>query len=326
MNLRCSFCSLLLIAGGLHAQINLDSGLVAHWELDGNALDSGPGLYHGTPHGPLAADDRFGNPNSAYLFNGASDFVALPPVFSTPPTAVTFSAWFKIPIDQPEGKLIHHGQHGEFQMFTDTNTLFVAVHLGTDLPTGWVLASQKFVDDFWHFAAGRYEEGQFLDLYFDGQIAATTALPALSMMDPGPNFQAALGKYRYNNIQHYGGLLDDVRIYDRALSNAELDSLAGGMFSTAVAERPAPGGLELLQNQPNPASGRTTLSYRLPVPGPVSLRLHDLHGRLVSELEHGTRAAGMHTCTVDLGNVGPGVYFYTLRSAGSVLTRKLVVE
>ncbi|MDX9750612.1 MAG: T9SS type A sorting domain-containing protein [Flavobacteriales bacterium] len=102
-------------------------------------------------------------------------------------------------------------------------------------------------------------------------------------------------------------------------------ALAGDMF-TAIAGHPAPAVLELLQNQPNPASGRTTIAYRLPLPGPVSLRLHDLHGRLVSELEHGTRAAGMHTRTVDLSTVEPGVYFYTLRSAETLHTRKLVVE
>lgn len=317
--------SLFLIAGGLHAQIALDSGLIAHWELDDNALDSGPNMFHGTANGPVAANDRFGNPNSAYQFNGTSAFVALPTVFTTPPSTVTFSAWFKVPVSYPEGKMIHHGDNGEFQMFTDSNTLFVAVHLGTDLPTGWIVATQKFVDDHWHFAAGRYEYGQLLELYFDGIIVASTPATSVAMMDPGPNFQGSLGKYRYTNIQYYAGLLDDVRIYDRALSNAELDSLAGPMF-TSVPERSASTGLELFQNQPNPTHGSTSISFHQPSSGPVSLRVYDLNGRLLAEVANGTLSAGTHAYNVDLSKVGAGVYFYELRSSGSVLTRKLLVE
>ena len=256
---------------------------MAHWELDDNVLDSSPNFHNGSAFGPIAVDDRFGNPSSAYEFNGVSDYVSLPTLWPTPPDAVTFSCWFKAPITNTQGKLIIHGDNGEFQMFTDSNKLTVAVHLGTNLPTGWIWASQKFVDDSWHFAAGRYEYGQQLELYFDGMIVEDTIAPQVAMMDPGPNFPAALGKYVYNNFQYYGGLLDDVRIYDRALSNAELDSLTGGIF-TSIPQQSAASGMELFQNQPNPANG------------------------------------------VDLSNVGAGVYLYELRSAGSVLTRKLLVE
>lgn len=325
MKTLSSFCLLFLLTGGLHAQVDLDSGLIAHWELDDNALDSGPYAFNGTAYGPLATNDRFGNPASAYQFNGTTDYISLPTVFTTPPVAVTFSAWFKVPITNPQGKLVIHGDNGEFQMFTDTNTLVVGVHLGNDLPTGWEVATQKFVDDHWHFAAGRYEYGQQLELYFDGMIVASTTLPAVAMMDPGPNFLACMGKYRYSSIQYYAGLLDDVRIYDRALSNAELDSLYGDLYAS-VPERSATAGLALFQNQPNPAQGSTTISFRQPAAGPVSLRLYDLNGRLLTELENGTRSAGTHAYNVDLSNVAPGVYLYELRSSGSVLTHRLLVE
>ncbi|MBK9420967.1 MAG: T9SS type A sorting domain-containing protein [Flavobacteriales bacterium] len=325
MKTLSTFAIGFLITGGLHAQIALDSGLVAHWELDNNALDAGPNFFNGTAVGPVAAEDRFGVPASAYQFNGTSDYVDLPTVFTTPPEAVTFSAWFRVPITYPEGKLIHHADKGEFSMYTDSNALVVAVHLGTDLPNGWIWTSQKFGNDHWHFAAGRWEYGQSLELYFDGVIVASVPAPDMAMMDPGPNFLASLGKYRYSGVSYYAGLLDDVRIYDRALSNAELDSLNGN-FSTAAPQQPASTGVELFQNQPNPASSSTTITFEQPTAGPVSLRVYDLNGKLLTELENATLPAGKHSYTVDLSNVGAGVYFCELRSNGSVLTRKLLVE
>lgn len=323
---RCSsLCLPVLIAGGLHAQINLDSGLVAHWELNDNALDQSPNLNNGTAYGPIAASDRYGAAAGAYQFNGTSDHIVIPDLWATPPDAVTWTAWFKVPTTYAEGKLIHHGDNGEFQMYTDSNSLSVAVHLGNDMPTGWLVARQKFVDDHWHFAAGRWVNGQQLELYYDGGVVATIAAPPGSLMDVGPLFPSALGKYRYNNTSHYAGLLDDVRIYDRFVNNAELDSLYGALYAS-VPERTAATGMELFQSQPNPANGSTTLSFNLPSAGPVSLRLCDLNGRVVKDLENRTLSPGMHAYTVDLSDVGSGVYFYALRSTGSLLTRNLLVE
>ena len=325
MKTLSAFCLLLSIATGLHAQVDLDFGLVAHWELDSNALDSGPNLHHGTVAGPLATNDRFGNPYSAYQFNGIPDCVNLPPVFGTLPTAVTFSCWFKAPTSNPEGKLIHHGQSGEFSLWTNTDTVVVAVHLGDFLPEGWIWVAQKFVDDNWHFIAGRWEYGQMLEMYYDGQVVASTPAPAVHMMDPGPQFTASLGKYRYSNVAYYRGFLDDVRIYERALSDEELGVLFGG-FTTSVPQTSAASGLELFQNQPSPATGSTTISFTQPSAGAVSLRVFDLNGRLVKELENATLSSGTHSYTMDLSMVDAGVYLYELRSSGSVLSRKLLVE
>lgn len=110
MKLLSIFCFLSLTAGGLQAQIALDSGLVAHWELDDNVLDSSPNFHNGTAVGPTAIDDRFGNSSSAYAFNGTTDYVSLPTLWATPPDAVIFSCWFRSTTTNPQGKLILHGR------------------------------------------------------------------------------------------------------------------------------------------------------------------------------------------------------------------------
>ncbi len=58
----------------LSAQIPTDS-LVAWYPFNGNANDESGNGHHGTVHGATLTTDRFGNPNSAYHFDGVDDFI-----------------------------------------------------------------------------------------------------------------------------------------------------------------------------------------------------------------------------------------------------------
>ena len=68
---------------------------VAHWQLDGNGSDSA-GSHDGTVYGATATEDRFGNANSALLFDGSNDYIAVPHHADLAPSnAMTITAWFK---------------------------------------------------------------------------------------------------------------------------------------------------------------------------------------------------------------------------------------
>jgi hypothetical protein len=52
----------------------------------------------------------------------------------------------------------------------------------------------------------------------------------------------------------------------------------------------------------------------------------DMTGRLVEMKDFGRLDAGRHIQTIDVTNYAAGVYFYTIESAGSKITKKLIVE
>ena len=84
------------------------------------------------------------------------------------------------------------------------------------------------------------------------------------------------------------------------------------------------------QNTPNPFNPRTVISYELATGGRVTLQVFDAAGRLVTTLVDGERGAGPHRAawngTDDSGReVGTGVYFYRLRQAGEIRTRKMTL-
>ena len=78
-NMKKSFTLFILLSAlfsgwsGVIAQINLDSGLVAHYPFNGNANDESGNANHGTVNGATLTTDRFGNANKAYSFDGVSN-------------------------------------------------------------------------------------------------------------------------------------------------------------------------------------------------------------------------------------------------------------
>jgi hypothetical protein len=86
----------------------------------------------------------------------------------------------------------------------------------------------------------------------------------------------------------------------------------------------------LHQNVPNPFSDQTTISYGLPEPGRVTLRVYNLTGQLVSTLVDARQDAGLFKVIwegTDQGGapVGAGTYFYKLQAGAGTATKRLAI-
>ena len=102
------------------------------------------------------------------------------------------------------------------------------VCLGTD-PNNWysvdmpdTLKAKK-----WHFVVGRYTKGQKVELLFNGNLIGSLALPDISLYQiaEDPNNYSAIGTVSNQANYYWVGVLDDIRVYNRALSDAEVQSL-----------------------------------------------------------------------------------------------------
>jgi hypothetical protein len=74
---------------------------------------------------------------------------------------------------------------------------------------------------------------------------------------------------------------------------------------------------------PNPARGRSVISYVMGEPGPVELRIHDVSGRLVGRLADLPERVGRHTVSFDATRLPAGVYVVELRTRAGVAHEKL---
>ncbi|MBU2650885.1 MAG: T9SS type A sorting domain-containing protein, partial [Bacteroidetes bacterium] len=80
------------------------------------------------------------------------------------------------------------------------------------------------------------------------------------------------------------------------------------------------------QNRPNPFSNTSVVQVTLEQQADVTLEVINLMGQKVYVVNMGTLNAGSHPITIDATGLDSGVYFYTVRSGNSSVTRKMIVE
>ncbi len=89
----------------------VSNGLVAYYPFNGNANDESINTNHAVVYGATLTDDLFGNPNSAYYFDGVDDKFQISSVNITNPVTIILLAKFynlaaSTPCQQHKGKLM----------------------------------------------------------------------------------------------------------------------------------------------------------------------------------------------------------------------------
>ena len=258
MKLRLILVSLLLLLMARPLSADLTTGLVAQYLFDGNANDSSSNGHNGTVNGAILTADRFGNPNSAYNFNGIDNYinVAYSPDFQLP--AFTVSAWIRPTVDlsatSEPSAIVTRGE----DFVSDENALFLGVAQSSHPATnGIVLMYEDNGDNEHYFDTGSYpavgswtnitatrSAGDDIAIYVDGSLVGSWS----STVDPTNNsFQDLIIGASWSvptaptaAIKNFfTGDIDDVAIYNRALSASDVRELNG------LAVIPAPGAIAL---------------------------------------------------------------------------------
>jgi Leucine-rich repeat (LRR) protein len=91
-----------------------------------------------------------------------------------------------------------------------------------------------------------------------------------------------------------------------------------------------PAAFALRQNYPNPFNPSTRIDYSLPEPGPVQLKIFDLHGRLIRTLVDEFQAMGAKSAVWnsldDHGRKTPsGIYFYEIKTGDRSALKKMIL-
>ena len=95
--------------------------------------------------------------------------------------------------------------------------------------------------------------------------------------------------------------------------------------TTGIRTSLLPGSFSVEQNYPNPFNPTTTIGYRVPEAGDVTLEVMDILGRKVGTLVNGRQEAGDHSITFDGSRLSSGVYFYRLTAGRAALTKKMAL-
>jgi hypothetical protein len=244
----------VVLAGSAAGDIT--TGLAGYWPLDGNGEDvSGNGL-HGAVEGAVTPTaDRFAYADSAMSFSGAADarivLGDLPQLRLT--GEMTLAAWVSLSSANANNGRIIAKSGGSGRRCWSLNverssggvihpaTFQVAVSGSTNLS---VRDTQPLPTEQWVHMAGVYRPGQAMEIYVNGELrnTLTAGVPANQFSDNG--LAAFIGNRNEAGDCGWMGLIDEARVYSRALSAADVKEL--------FAFKPAP---RVKAYNPEPADG-----------------------------------------------------------------------
>jgi len=204
------------------------SGAIASWKFDetsgGSAADSSGNGHNGTLTNGVVVNQasRAGSSGTSFYFDGANDYVSVPAGIDIANKSFTLAAWVKR--EAPAA--------GDYIMGQGPGNNNLKLHFGFRDPDNATLAfyandsdhvdDPQYTDTGWHHLVGTYNlTGGIRDLYWDGveQSPITN--------DTGRAAFQGLGEFLLGqaNGSYFQGWLDDMYIYDSALSQADITQL-----------------------------------------------------------------------------------------------------
>lgn len=208
-----------------------DPSLITYYPFNGNANDESGNGNNGTVSGATLTTDRFGVPNKAYTFDGVNDYIELPdlPTKSFP---LTFSAFFlKKSNANGKGYLYISDKwdqyQGDYQGFNihlmDNGSIWGGFGGDSNKANYFYSADNQFNLDQWYHLCIVFEDYHNIRIYLNGTLLPTTeSHPDYNTIyNTSVTDKIGASSDGQNRFFYYGSI-DDLRIYNRVLSNQEI--------------------------------------------------------------------------------------------------------
>jgi glucose/arabinose dehydrogenase len=275
------------------------------------ATDVSPAKNNGTVNGATStASGRFGR---ALSFDGVNDRVDVPDAASLELTsALTLEAWVKPTTSRLHAPAITKETSNFYTYRLEAGGELKGVPEGyiSDGPWSWEDAedTKELPTGSWSHLALTYG-GDVMRLYVDGKLVSTRTAPKPTVN----GLQLTIGaNNRFANF--YEGLIDEVRIYNRALSAAEVEAdMNAAVSSTPPGDSVAPSAPANLQA--NGSLGKVTLGWDASTDD-VGVSGYEVYRSSTAGF---TPAAGNRIATTTgagyVDTIAPGTYHYRVKAS-----------
>lgn len=239
---------------------DIESNLVAHYKFCGDLLDESGNNNHGEFMGAgtlTFGEDHQGNNNSALLLDGNNQYVNVPSStsLSSPVEEVTVALWFNYSA----------GYNGWIVPLTKTNSLIVEDRqygFGINDGTGLTYMNTYYVGLYpyqaneWYHGAITYTEDEY-NFYVNGELIQS-GIPEDPIIQNDQPLE--IGRDVPQSTEYYNGLIDEIRIYSRALTQEEVNLVmsAEGCNTNSLNENTFLSNIELY---PNPVNETLNLNF-----------------------------------------------------------------
>ncbi|MBL8028703.1 MAG: immunoglobulin domain-containing protein, partial [Fibrobacteres bacterium] len=170
--------------------------------------------------------DRFGNSNAAYNFNGTNSKIDVPYDAGLNCSTITVSAWGKLTSDNGKSNVLCNRWSGTNKTWvSEWNVLktgFAVKVNSSELPM--THSSANLAIGQWYMFAGTYD-GKVARAFLNGVLVDSQTISATGARLDQNVSPLCIGYLNDNPDGWFNGAMDDIRIYNAALSAAQIDSL-----------------------------------------------------------------------------------------------------
>ena len=197
-------------------------GLVAYYPFNGNANDESGNGNDGAVNGAVLALGRKGDSNGSYLFSNSGEYIDISSIGHLP--NFTIACWVNFTTINNVGiisKSSFAGTTGDYVLLIQNNNPYAAqvrINNGAEILSPF--PASPLNDGNWHFIVATFEANslriRFDNSVYNEKVSQATLDDNYSLIRIGQYFSSSFS---------FNGRIDDVRFYNRVLTNDEIDLL-----------------------------------------------------------------------------------------------------
>lgn len=223
------------------SQVNLSNGLVAYYKFDGNVADSSSNGLNGSNNGASYDTGHFGKLNGALEFDGSNDYITVTHNNKLNLAGEkSISLWYKLPsasgLTLYPSLVYKYGitDYPTFGIFFSEDIAYgsnrhkIAFIQGNSITNEQVFTKEKYPSflNQWVHITGTYSYADStMRIYFNGKLSNTLTVANYTSNTSTDDLQIGRGNKANFSGTYFKGSLDDIRIYDRPLSQAEVSAI-----------------------------------------------------------------------------------------------------
>jgi len=285
---------IIFFSNSLFCQNTLQDSLQLHYVFDGNANDISGHNHNGTVFGAQLTENRFGQTNSAYEFDGSFDHINTFSTFDYEERTV--SLWIN-PYDidgfDPNNHIVisqddYRLKYGCLRVDFENNYLNLWSGGANNLYTE---EASEMRYKWSHIVMTRNSEE--VKYYINGALVKTdNSNDIASSFDPDSTLVIGAGRSAYQ--QFFAGKIDDIRIYNRVLTDGEIQKLF--LYDTQGYKEKENNSVSIF---PNPTSNNLNITLSQDI-GEFTINVYNSYGMIVLSFKNRK--------TINIENLCSGLY------------------
>lgn len=323
------------------------TGLIAHWKMNGNALDATGHGHNGNLHNVTNTGGKAGTANTGYYFTGSTStpsFISIPysPAFNVSKYSLCaivkvtgfYSGLCQASTIFTRGRYTNVSSSGTYQLFFtdnqsdgnnctdfDSTKMCFQSHSSNNNHANYPDAAYTpaIVENTWYSVVITFDDTTY-KVYVDGTLKSTALVATPGTPIGNSTDSLVIGFNTFDAVAGYPnpfkGAIDDIRLYNRVLTTSEITD-----YTTSTLDVPNTTNKELeIAVYPNPAKDKINLQFET----------NDAHGsvQLLNELGQliTTKEIESGHVTINTSTMPAGMYLLRLQIGEEVLFKKFVKE